>query len=235
MRGPDRAPGATTSCLTPERPALADTGGRVTMPFLPTLATVVLLATASLFCPNSQTPAPTAAARMIPASGPASLAMAEPALPLAEPAPRTPAIVAFSDVYPLTIALDPATTAAISAPIVATRLAARPSRRVATAAPGRRPCAGRRCQEAPAPDVPFSPAKPGLGLAGTAEATSAKPVPGALPFAESVAEAILPVAREVGADVGARVERVTGGAVDLMRDGRSVVTGAVSGVTDHLL
>jgi hypothetical protein len=206
------------------------------MPFLPTLATVVLLATASLFCPSSQTPAPTAATRMVPASGPASLAMAEPALPLAEPAPRPPAIIAFSDVFPLTVAFDPATTAAIAAPAAGTRTAARPSRRIATAAAGRRPCTGRRCQDTPAPETPFGPAKPGLGLAGAAdEAPPAGRVPGALPFAESVAEAFLPVARDVGANVGARVERVTGEAVELVRDGRSAVTGAVTGLADRML
>jgi hypothetical protein len=206
------------------------------MPFLPTLATVVLLATASIFCPTQQTPAPPAAARMVPASGPASLAMAEPALPLPEPAPRLPAVVAFSEVFPLSAALDPVTTAAVPAPAAGMRTASRPTRRVANAAPVRRPCIGRRCQETTAPETPFGPAKPGLGLAGAAEvAAPARPVPGALPFAESVAEAVLPVAREVGADVGARVERVTGGAVELVRDGRSAVTGAVTGLTDRLL
>lgn len=45
---------------------MADTGGRVTMPFLPTLATVVVLAAASFLCPKGDAPAPGAAARMIP-------------------------------------------------------------------------------------------------------------------------------------------------------------------------
>ncbi len=198
MRGPDRVRGGTTSCLTPERPALADSGGRVTMPFLPTLATVVLLATASLFCPSSQTPAPTAATRMVPASGPASLAMAEPALPLAEPAPRPPAIIAFSDVSP-DRGLRSGDHRGHRGPggRDAHRRPAEPPDR-----DGRRRSAS--LHRAPLPGHtragdPFGPAKPGLGLAGAAdEAPPAGRVPGALPFAESVAEAFLPVAGTSG-------------------------------------
>jgi hypothetical protein len=206
------------------------------MPFLPTVATVVLLATASLFCPNGQSTPPAPAARMIPAVGEATLAIAEPAAPVAEPAPRPPAVIAFSEIYPLTVApADPTTTAAIPAPSAlraASAGPARPSRRVA--ATGRRPCAGRRCQETPAQDNPFAPARQGAEDPTNAEATN-RPVPSALPFAETVAEAVVPVAREVGAGIGARVNQITGAAGDLVRGGQSVVKGSVSILADRLL
>ena len=228
MRGPDGTPAGLT-CRSSDRPALADTGGRVTMPFLPTLVTVVLLATASVFCPNGQSPAPGPAARMIPISGGASLSMAEPATPAAEPAPRAPAVVAFSEVYPLTaIPADPATTSALPTPPVRAAAAApatRAPRRLA--ATGRRSCAGKRCQDT----NPFAAAKPGIEEPATAEAAvPPSPVPSALPFTDRVAEVVAPVAREVGT----RVSELTGTAGDLVRGGQSVVRGSAMVLADRL-
>jgi hypothetical protein len=203
------------------------------MPFLPTLATVVVLATASLFCPNGKAPSPGAAARMIPASGGASMAMAEPVAPAAEPAPRLPAVVAFGEVYPLTASVDPATTSALPAPArAASNAPAKPLRRLAVT--GRRPCVGRHCQDGQTAANPFAPAKPGLDQPATAEVAPASPVPSALPFTETVAEAVMPVAREVGAGIGARVNQITGTAGDLMRGGQSVVKGSVTVLADRL-
>lgn len=204
------------------------------MPFLPTLATVVVLATASLFCPNGKAPAPGAAARMIPASGEASMAMAEPVAPAAEPAPRLPAVIAFGEVFPLAASVDPATTSALPAPArAASNAPAKPLRRLA--ATGRRSCVGRHCQDGQtAAANPFAPAKPGLDQPATAEVAPASPVPSALPFTETVAEAVMPVAREVGAGLGARVNQITGTAGDLMRGGQSVVKGSVTILADRL-
>ncbi len=242
MRGPDGTSAGTackSHCRAPERPALADTGGRVTIPFLPTLATALVLAAASVFCPNGQPNTPGPAARMIPAVGAASLAMAEPATPAPEPAPRPPAVIAFSEIYPLTVApADPVTTAAIPSAVHAAASAPapamRPARRLAVT--GRRPCAGKRCQDAPS-DNPFAPAKQGMEERSTAEAATPSPsaVPSALPFAETVAEAVVPMAREVGAGIGARVNQITGSAGDLVRGGQSVVKGSVSLLADRLL
>lgn len=244
MRGPDGTSAGTackSPCRTPDRPTLADAGGRVTIPFLPTLATALVLAAASVFCPTGQPNTPGPVARMIPAVGAASLAMAEPATPAPEPAPRPPAVIAFSEIYPLTLApADPVTTAAIPAmsPIHAAASApapaARPARRLAVT--GRRPCAGKRCQDAPS-DNPFAPAKPGMEERSTAEAAPPSPsaVPSALPFAETVAEVVVPMAREVGAGIGTRVNQITGSAGDLVRGGQSVVKGSVSLLADRLL
>ncbi len=249
MRGPDGT-SARTACKSPfsspERPALSDTGGRVTIPFLPTLAMAGVLAVASIFCPNGSSAPPGPAARMIPSAGQASLAMAEPATPAPEPAPRPPAVIAFSEIYPLTGGLtEPVTTASIPAaiPAPASRSAAagpapsaRPRRLAVT---GRRPCAGRRCGDNPAQDTaplsdPFAPAKPSAEDSSTAQATGS-PVPSALPFAETVAEAVMPVAREVRARIGTRVDQITGTAGDLVRGGQSVVKGSVSLLADRLL
>ena len=69
---------------------MADAGGRVTMPFLPTLVTVALLAAASVYCTKQDTPPPSAA-RMVPVSGTPRRAMTAPAAPAAvSPAPMTP-------------------------------------------------------------------------------------------------------------------------------------------------
>jgi hypothetical protein len=233
MRGPDGTPAGLT-CRSPDRPALADTGGRVTMPFLPTLVTVVLLATASVFCPNGQSNTTGPAARMIPASGGASLAMAEPATPAAEPAPRAPAVVAFSEVYPLTaIPADPATTSALPAPPPVHAAAAAPAPAPAMRSPrrlavtGRRPCVGKRC-----PDTnPFAAARQGAEEPATAEAAAPpSPVPAALPFTDRVAEVVAPVAREVKT----RVSELTGTAGDLVRGGQSVVSGSAMVLADRL-
>lgn len=207
---------------------MADTGGRVTMPFLPTLATVVVLAAASFLCPKGDAPAPSAAARMIPASGGASLAMAAPVVPAAEPVSRPPAVIAFAEMFPLTA--EPSVTSAIATPsqAAAATPASRPARKVASSI--RRPCVGKRCQdngtrEPGTQDNPFQPAR-------TASEEPAAPalVPAALPFAESVIEAVVPVAREVGA----RVERISGNAGDLVRGGQAVMKGSVSVLTDRL-
>lgn len=231
MRGPDRT-SVEASCRSQDRPALADAGGRVTMPFLPTLVTVLILAAASVFCTKQQAPAPSATARMIPAAGAPSLAMTEPAAPAAAFAARPPAVIAFSEVFPLTA--DPATTSALPR-AASTAPVQRPTRRLATAA-GRRSCAGRHCPDPSVPDNPFLPARPATDLPGAAEQQgSSAPVPSALPFAESVAEAVVPVAREVGAGIGARVERITGGAEDLVRGGQAAVKGSVSVLADRLL
>lgn len=210
------------------------------MPFLPTLVTVLILAAASVFCTKQQAPAPSATARMIPAAGAPSLAMTEPAAPAAAFAARPPAVIAFSEVFPLTA--DPATTSAVppAATAAPTRAASgapapRQARRLAAAA-GRRSCAGRHCPDPSVPDNPFLPARPATDLPGAAEQQgSSAPVPSALPFAESVAEAVVPVAREVGAGIGARVERITGGAEDLVRGGQAAVKGSVSVLADRLL
>ncbi len=245
------------SCRSSDRSALADTGGRMSMPFLPTLATVVVLAAASVFCPKGQAPSPGAAARMIPATGAPSLAMAEPVAPAPERVPRLPAVVAFGELYPLTVLpAEPTTTAAIPAPAApATRAAsaARPQRRLT--ATGRRSCTGHHCPDNPlaaaksSVDSPFAAAKPSANPATeTAEADTpasvspSSPVPSALPFTDTVAEAVVPVARKVGAGLGAqieglgaRVDQITGTAGDLVRGGRSVVKGSVAALTDSLL
>lgn len=214
---------------------MADAGGRVTMPFLPTLFTVALLAAASVYCTKHDAPAPAAAARMIPVAGAPSLAMTEPAAPVAGPSARPPAVVAFSEVFPLTA--DPATTSAL--PVAPNRTAnaapaQRPGRRLAAAT--RRPCQSRRCQDSAPQEDPFVPARPAAELSGGPDTgNSAASVPSALPFAETVAEAIVPAAREMGAGIGARVERITGRAGDLVRGGQSVVKGSVSALADSLL
>jgi len=213
---------------------MADAGGRVTMPFLPTLVTVALLAADSVYCTKQDTPPPSAA-RMIPVSGTPSLAMTEPAAPAAGPAARPPAMIAFSEVFPLTA--DPVTTSALPAmpaKSAGATPAQRPARRLAAA--GRRGCLGRRCQDPTVQDDPFNPARPSADLSGGSQQRGpSAPTPSALPFAESVAEAIVPVAREVGAGIGMRVEQITGGATDLVRSGQSVVKGSVSVIADRLL
>ena len=129
-----------------------------------------------------------------------------------------------------TVAVEPSVTAALPAPVQAATAtpAPRPARKVASSL--RRPCAGKRCQENgahenPALDNPFQPAR-------TASEEPAGPsvVPAALPFAESVVEAMVPVAREVGA----RVERISGNASDLVRGGQAVMKGSVSVLADRL-
>lgn len=210
------------------------------MPLLPTLFTVVVLAAASMVCTKSDAPAPSATARMIPAGGGASLAISaplamtdpsEPAL-APSPAPRPPAVIAFSEAFPL--AADPATTSALPAAPAPTRAVsvARPSRRLAST--GRRPCAGKRCQDNPAAGNPAQESPFQAARAASEEPASGPSIPSALPFAESVVEAVVPVAREVGAGIGTRVERITGRAGEWVQGGQAVVKGSVSVLTDRL-
>ncbi|MGC5780712.1 hypothetical protein [Methylobacterium sp. NFXW15] len=227
MRGPDRN-SVALPCRSQDRPALADGGGRMTMPFVPTLFTIAFLAAASVYCTKGDAPAPAPTARMIPASGGASLAMTAPVSPTSEPPARPPAVIAFSEIYPLVA--DPVTTSALPAHSAnAAVVAPRPPRKVATTSSIRRACPGRRCTEgtvqdhAPAED-PFQPART------ASEEASPTRIPSALPFAESVVEAVVPVAREVGS----RVEQISGGAGDLLRGSQAVVKGSIGVLGDRL-
>ncbi|MDP4024323.1 hypothetical protein Q8W71_16980 [Methylobacterium sp. NEAU 140] len=228
MRGTSRIPGPT---------ALADAAtGRMSMPFLPTLATVIVLAAASAFCPS---PEPAGAAK--PASKPvvesvaaapaailaptapgfaapahAAAAQAGPRLPV----PSLPAPLAFAALYPVEPAPEPALVASAAARAPVSAPGHRPTPRLAAA---RRPCPGRRCPETPL--VPGSRAEP-PARAGTEEDNGLPPL--ALPFAGSVAEAVAPAVRAVGRAADAMTGRAVGGAADFLRGGAASVKGSVT-------
>ncbi len=113
--------------------------GRLSLPFLPTLATALVLGAASLMCrepaPSVSAPAASVAPHAFHAAVPAEAAL-----------PRPPAAIAFAQ-FPPSFVL----------PEVRTAAAAHPAARVATAGPLRRACTAPRCAEGPPrrPD-PFS-------------------------------------------------------------------------------
>lgn len=171
----------------PDQPALTDAAhGRVSMPFLPTLAVVAVLGVASLYCPTSKPAQPGARAEagVTAAPGPTDFA---PVAAVASPG-RLPAVIAFAELYPLDAAV--VRTGSLPArPVVA----ARATSHVAIA--GRRVCPGRRCPEAPRsnPD-PMAP-----GRAEAVEQAEDALLPSrALPFAATVVETLVPAARAVG-------------------------------------
>jgi hypothetical protein len=191
----------------PDQPALTDAAtGRVSMPFLPTLAVVALLGVASLYCPSAATRGPAApvsasAAADAGTSAPSPTDFAPTAA--AEAAPRLPASLAFAEAYPL--------EAEAPKPAAATPRPPRSAPHLAAA--GRRACAGRRCPEAPqrAAD-PLAAAH-----AEAAEPADEGLLPSeALPFAASVVETLAPAARAVG------------DAANLMRSGAAAVQGSVA-------
>ncbi|SDA26928.1 hypothetical protein SAMN02799622_03912 [Methylobacterium sp. UNC378MF] len=201
----------------PDKPALTDTAnGRVSMPFLPTLAVVGLLGLASLYCPSSNPVRPGAEANLAlrdplttESVGPAPARTAPFPTDFARsaalvPAPaRVPASIAFAEAYPLDGSASKAVALHTGSPT-------RPAGRLAV---NRRACPGRRCPEIPQRAVdPFVAAH-----AEAAEPGGDGPVPGsALPFVETVAETLAPAAR------------VVGDAADLVRSGAAAMKGSVS-------
>jgi hypothetical protein len=201
----------------PDQPALTETGtGRVSMPFLPTLAVVAVLGVASLYCPSSN-PAPpvsrAAFAELDPltteslAAAPAGTApsptdFARTAAIVPVPG-RLPASMAFAEAYPLDGSASKAAALHAGTP-------ARPSQRLAA---NRRTCPGRRCPEVPQRAVdPFAAAHAEAAEPG-GEGSIPEP---ALPFVATVAETLAPAAR------------VVGDAADLVRSGAAAVKGSVS-------
>ena len=189
----------------PDQPALTDAAhGRVSMPFLPTLAVVAVLGVASLYCPSSKPvqPGARAEAGVSAAPGPTDFA---PMAAIAAPG-RPPAVIAFAEQYPLDAVI--ARTGSLPArPAVAARATSH------VAAAGRRACPGRRCPEAPRsnPD-PMAPAR----AAAADEAEDTLLPSQALPFAASVVETLVPAARAVG------------DAATLVRRGAKAVQGTVA-------
>jgi hypothetical protein len=201
----------------PDQPALTETGtGRVSMPFLPTLAVVAVLGVASLYCPSSN-PAPpvsrAAFAELDPltteslAAAPAGTApsptdFARTAAIVPVPG-RLPASMAFAEAYPLDGSASKAAALHAGTP-------ARPSQRLAA---NRRTCPGRRCPEVPQRAVdPFAAAHAEAAEPG-GEGSIPEP---ALPFVATVAETLAPAAR------------VVGDAANLVRSGAAAVKGSVS-------
>jgi hypothetical protein len=189
----------------PDQPALTEAAtGRVSMPFLPTLAVVAVLGLASLYCPSSN-PAPPVSRAFIEAPaapGPTDFA---PVAAMQAPS-RPPAAMLFAELYPLDAA--PTRTGALPARAGVT---ARANAHVAVA--GRRPCPGRRCPETPAHVAdPMAAAR-----AEGAEPSEDALLPAqALPFAASVVETLAPAARAVG------------DAASLVRSGAAAVQGSVA-------
>lgn len=153
--------------------------GRLSLPFLPTLATALVLGAASLLC---REPAP--AAPVVPAPA----ASVEPrafhaAAPVEAALPRPPAAIAFAQ-FPPSLVLPEARIAA--APHPAARIAT-----AATAATLRRACTAPRCAEGPPrrPD-PFAEAVRPAPVEAEAEVRDGLLPDLALPFA--------PAARVVG-------------------------------------
>lgn len=170
----------------PDQPALtAAAHGRVSMPFLPTLAVVAILGVASLYCPTSKPGQPGARveAGVSAAPGPTDFA---PIAAVAAPG-RPPAVIAFAEQYPLDAVI--ARTGSLPArPAVAARANAH------VAAAGRRACPGRRCPETPRSNTdPMAPARGAVDEAEDALLPSQ-----AMPFAASVVETLVPAARAVG-------------------------------------
>ncbi|MDP4003222.1 hypothetical protein [Methylobacterium sp. NEAU K] len=189
--------------------ALKDTAtGRVSMPFLPTMAVVAILGIASLYCSSKPSPPEVRAELHAPAAptstdfAPADFAVVAPI-----PAPtRRPASLAFSDVYPLAVP-SPA-EAATTPPRPA--MAVRATSHVAVA--GRHACPGRRCPDTPQPAA--DPLAAARSEVSEPDADNLPPL--ALPFAASVAERLAPAAR------------VVVDAADLVRDGAAAVQGSVA-------
>ncbi|WP_457104887.1 hypothetical protein [Methylobacterium sp. P5_C11] len=204
----------------PDQPALTDAAtGRVSMPFLPTLAVVALLGVASLYCPSSSpTPARVRAEVEEPAApGPTDFA---PVAAIATPG-RLPAAIVFAELYPL----DSAASRTGSLPSRSAGAARAPAH---VAAAVRRACPGRRCPETPRTPgpLPDSLADPfvdpfadplAAARADSAQTAEDAPLPSqALPFAASVVETLVPAARAVG------------DAADLVRSGAAAVQGSVA-------
>lgn len=200
----------------PDQPALTDAAtGRVSMPFLPTLAVVALLGVASLYCPSSNpTPARVRAeTEESAAPGPTDFA---PVAAIVTPG-RLPAAIVFAELYPL----DSAASRTGSLPSRSANAARAPAH-VAVAV--RRPCPGRRCPETPRTPgpLPDSLADPFADPLATARSDSAQTaeeplLPSqALPFAASVVETLVPAARAVG------------DAANLVRSGAAAVQGSVA-------
>jgi hypothetical protein len=202
----------------PSQPALTDAAtGRVSMPFLPTLAVVALLGVASLYCPTSNPARPVAQADVaqldpltteslpsVPAA-PSPTAFARSAAHVPVPS-RMPASLAFAEAYPID-GLEPKTAPAT----LHAGGSARPASRLAAA--NRRSCPGRRCPEAPQRGAdPFAAAHAEASEPGE---DGSLPRP-ALPFVDTVAESLAPAAR------------VVGDAAELVRTGAAAVKGSVS-------
>jgi hypothetical protein len=200
----------------PDQPALTETGtGRVSMPFLPTLAVVAVLGVASLYCPSSNPAPPVSQAVMSQLDPLTTESIAAPAGPAPSPTDfartaalvpvpgRLPASMAFAEAYPLD-------GSAAKAAAVHAGTPARLSPRLAA---NRRTCPGRRCPEVPQRSVdPFAAAHAEAAEPG-GEGSVPEP---ALPFVATVAETLAPAAR------------VVGDAADLVRSGAAAVKGSVS-------
>ena len=185
--------------LRPSQSPLTDAAaGRMSMPFLPTLAVVIALSAGSLLCPTSRpaAPAPRAGIAAVSVAGPAPELsdFAPPALPV-----RAPATLAFAAFYPL----EPAAPEASASP--APRSASGP-RAARLAAAGRPACPGRRCVEPGAALPPRGPeflAAARVKVEDPAEDPAGDGLfpPLALPFT-AVAETLAPTARMVGEAAG---------------------------------
>lgn len=189
--------------LRPSQSPLTDAAaGRMSMPFLPTLAVVIALSAGSLLCPSSRPAAPGPRAELAAASPAPGLTDFAPLAPPAH-AVRMPATLAFAASYPLgsyPLASAPALVAEASAS-PAQRPSAGP--RVARlAVAGRPPCPGRRCVE-PAAAIPSRGPDPLAAARAKAEDLSGDGLfpPLALPFT-ALAETLAPAARLVGEAAG---------------------------------
>lgn len=198
---------------------LTDGTARLSLPFLPTLVTALVLGAASLLCREPAAEPPAAPAALV--APPDVYA----ALPVEAVPPRVPAAIAFAEQYPLSPARPEPRGPAL-----------RPPARIAAA---RRPCAGPHCTDAARRPEPFAALARPEPVPATAEArNAAKPAawPATLPAAQvETAGALLPdIALPDIALPFAPVTRAVGEAAALVRRGAASVGGSVSVVIDGL-
>ena len=180
--------------------------GRLSLPFLPTLATALVLGAASLLC-REPAPAPAPVAPSAPAASVAPHAF-HAAAPVEAALPRPPAAIAFAQVPPSFV--PP------SFVLPEIRTAAHPVARVATTAgTPRRACTAPRCAEGPPrrPD-PFSEAVRPAPVEAEAQVRDGLLPDLALPFAPAV--------------------RAVGDAAAYLRTGASALSSSVAVLVDRL-
>lgn len=197
--------------------------GRLSLPFLPTLVTALVLGAGSLLC---REPAPATPVAPVPAAPAPAASVAPRAFHAAVPAeaalPRPPAAIAFAQ-FPPSLVLPDVRTAALPLPLPLPSplpsLLPHPAARVATAGTLRRACTAPRCAEGPPrrPD-PFSEAVRPAPVEAEAQMRDGLLPDLALPFAPAV--------------------RVVGEAAAYVRTGATAlggsVAGSVAGLVDRL-
>ncbi|KAB1071796.1 hypothetical protein [Methylobacterium planeticum] len=205
-------------CPTDAMPSGLASGDRssVTLPFLPTLVTALVVAGASFLCrePAQDRPAqdrPAPAVEQVLVIDPQ--AYPEPAAP--PPGPRAPAALAFAQAYPL-LPAEPRATAS------------RPAPRIAAMPPRRPPCL--RCEATPRRPEPVLAARPAEAKAWEKAVEPASP-----DQAEAEAEeSLLPDLALPFAPTLAPAARAAGRAADLVRTGAAALGGSVSVLVDRL-